>query len=329
MKNATSILLVFLAMVFFVTVCDAANDKEGKKNVPKKSDISQEESAQWNKATNPFNIDEMKKYIEVYPHGKYAEEARQILVDEETIDGIEKNGVGERFVVPEVSWPWPVKNGLKANNQLGRTVLEEALNHKSGHSTGQITEHTVFGNMMFQIPTVIGPSTGTNMRTGLSGPFPPCGDRSVFIVKGKVQEVIGSTDDPLRFVLLTDKGLVHIGGKGKVNTPEMVRASHILVKVDSKATAEEKAKALGKIKDIQKRIQSGEDFAQVAKEVSDCPSKENGGDLNFFQRGLMVPPFENAAFSMNPGDTSDIVETVFGYHIIRVTDKRAAGTKVL
>ncbi len=109
-------------------------------------------------------------------------------------------------------------------------------------------------------------------------------------------------------------------------TQEMVRASHILVKVDQTASAEEKAKALEKIKGIQKRIQAGEDFAQVAKEVSDCPSKANGGDLNFFQKGQMVGPFENAAFAMKPGETSDIVETEFGYHIIKLTDKKAPGT---
>jgi len=109
-------------------------------------------------------------------------------------------------------------------------------------------------------------------------------------------------------------------------TPEMVRASHILVKVDENATAEQKAGALEKIKGIQKRIQKGEDFAQVAKEVSDCPSKANGGDLNFFQKGQMVPPFEKAAFAMKPGQTSDIVETEFGYHIIRVTDRKEPGT---
>jgi len=116
------------------------------------------------------------------------------------------------------------------------------------------------------------------------------------------------------------------GNPDVFKTPEMVRASHILVKVDKSATAEEKAKALEKIKGIQKRIKAGEDFAQVAKEVSDCPSKDNGGDLNFFQKGQMVPPFDNAAFSMKPGDTSDIVETEFGYHIIKLTDKKAPGT---
>jgi len=109
-------------------------------------------------------------------------------------------------------------------------------------------------------------------------------------------------------------------------TPEMIRASHILVKVDKTATAEQKAKALEKIQSVQKRLQAGEDFAQVAKEVSDCPSKAEGGDLNFFQKGQMVAPFEDTAFALKTGETSGIVETEFGYHIIKVTDKKAPGT---
>lgn len=109
-------------------------------------------------------------------------------------------------------------------------------------------------------------------------------------------------------------------------TPEMIRASHILVKVDEKATPEEKAKALEKIKDIQKKVQGGADFAELAKEVSDCPSKEKGGDLGFFQKGQMVPAFETAALALKQGQVSDIVETEFGYHLIKLTDKKDAGT---
>ncbi len=145
---------------------------------------------------------------------------------------------------------------------------------------------------------------------------------SQIIIKKLVEQDLGSK------VVVTPEEVkaFYDGNPDLFKTPEMVRASHILVKVDQTATAEQKAKALEKIKGIQKRIRSGEDFAKVAKEMSDCPSKENGGDLNFFQKGQMVPPFENAAFSMKPGETSDIVETEFGYHIIRVTDKRAPGT---
>jgi peptidyl-prolyl cis-trans isomerase C len=116
------------------------------------------------------------------------------------------------------------------------------------------------------------------------------------------------------------------GNPDVFKTPPMIRASHILVKVDKGATADEKAKALEKIKAVQKRLQNGEDFAQVAKEVSDCPSKENGGDLNFFQKGQMVPPFEDAAFSLQQGQISGIVETEFGYHIIKMTDKKDQST---
>lgn len=108
-------------------------------------------------------------------------------------------------------------------------------------------------------------------------------------------------------------------------SPDMVRASHILVKVEPGASPEDKAKALEKMKAIQKRIQGGEDFAAVAKEVSDCPSKEQGGDLDFFARESMVGPFADAAFAMKTGQTSDIVETEFGYHLIKDTDRKEAG----
>jgi peptidyl-prolyl cis-trans isomerase C len=108
-------------------------------------------------------------------------------------------------------------------------------------------------------------------------------------------------------------------------TPEMVRASHILVAVDKAASPEDKAKALDKMKEIQKRVQGGEDFAEVAKQVSDCPSKAQGGDLDFFQRGQMVPPFEDAAFTLKTGQVSDIVETEFGYHLIKATDRKEPG----
>lgn len=109
-------------------------------------------------------------------------------------------------------------------------------------------------------------------------------------------------------------------------TPETVRASHILIKVDPKASNEEKAKARERITGIQQRIKKGEDFAALAKETSECPSGANGGDLDFFQRGQMVGPFEQAAFALQPGTVSDIVETQFGYHLIKVTDRKDAST---
>jgi peptidyl-prolyl cis-trans isomerase C len=108
-------------------------------------------------------------------------------------------------------------------------------------------------------------------------------------------------------------------------SPERVRASHILIKVDPGASEADKAKARQKMVDIQKKVKKGEDFAALAKEHSECPSSAKGGDLDFFQRGQMVGPFQDAAFAMKVGDVSDIVETQFGYHLIKVTDKKDAG----
>jgi foldase protein PrsA len=96
-------------------------------------------------------------------------------------------------------------------------------------------------------------------------------------------------------------------------TPEQVQASHILVQTPEEAEA------------ILKQLESGADFAQLAKEKSQDPgSKEQGGDLGFFPRGQMAPEFEEAAFNLEVGKTSGIVQTQFGFHIIKVTDKKEA-----
>ena len=106
--------------------------------------------------------------------------------------------------------------------------------------------------------------------------------------------------------------------------PERVKASHILIKVDEGASEEKKAEARKKIKDIQQKVQKGEDFAALAKTYSEGPSAPKGGDLDYFGRGQMVKPFEDVAFSLKPNETSDIVETKFGYHLIKVVDKQPA-----
>jgi peptidyl-prolyl cis-trans isomerase C len=101
---------------------------------------------------------------------------------------------------------------------------------------------------------------------------------------------------------------------------EQVKASHILIKVDSGADDAKKSESLKKIKDIQQKINGGGDFAELAKEYSEGPSNTRGGDLGYFRRGQMVKPFEDTAFSMKADEVSDIVETRFGYHIIKVYD---------
>lgn len=104
--------------------------------------------------------------------------------------------------------------------------------------------------------------------------------------------------------------------------PEQVRASHILIKVDQNSDETQKAEARKKIEEIEKKLKKGENFADLAKELSGCPSASKGGDLGYFTKGRMVKPFEDAVFALKPGEVSGIVETQFGYHLIKAVDKK-------
>jgi len=110
------------------------------------------------------------------------------------------------------------------------------------------------------------------------------------------------------------------------STAEQVRASHILLKTEGKDDAAVKAKA----EDILKQARAGADFGELAKKYSeDEGSAKNGGDLDYFTRGKMVPEFDAVAFTLQPGQISDLVKSPFGYHIIKVTDKKAGTRRTL
>jgi peptidyl-prolyl cis-trans isomerase C len=106
---------------------------------------------------------------------------------------------------------------------------------------------------------------------------------------------------------------------------ETVEVSHILIKVDEAAGPEEKEKAYLKIQEIRTEILSGKDFAEMAKEHSQCNSASGGGSLRYIERGYMPKEFDEVAFSLEKDTISEIVETKFGYHIILVTDKIPGG----
>lgn len=101
----------------------------------------------------------------------------------------------------------------------------------------------------------------------------------------------------------------------KFKTGEQIKASHILVKTEPEA------------KDIEKQLKGGASFEELAKKHSIDGAAAKGGDLGWFGKGAMLPDFEKAAFGLKEGSTSGIVNTKFGYHIIKVTGKRGAGTR--
>ena len=102
----------------------------------------------------------------------------------------------------------------------------------------------------------------------------------------------------------------YLQNKERFGEPESVRASHILVRTEKEGI------------EILKELRKGADFVKIAREKSLCPSKDRGGDLGYFARGRMVPEFDKAAFELKVGEISDLVKTEFGYHIIKVNDRR-------
>ena len=107
----------------------------------------------------------------------------------------------------------------------------------------------------------------------------------------------------------------------QMRQPEQLRLSHILKSVNPEAPAEERATVLTAIEGVLEEAKSGADFAALAREHSEDPgSAQNGGELTV-TRGQTVPPFEQAAFALEPGGLSSVVETQFGYHIIKLLEK--------
>jgi peptidyl-prolyl cis-trans isomerase C len=111
--------------------------------------------------------------------------------------------------------------------------------------------------------------------------------------------------------------------KARFEMPERIKVSHILIQVKKTASDMERKEAKARMEKVLQRARAGEDFAKLATEFSEDPgSKKRGGDLGFFSRGKMAPEFESAAFALKTGEVSDIVQTNFGLHIIRLDEKK-------
>ena len=115
----------------------------------------------------------------------------------------------------------------------------------------------------------------------------------------------------------------------RYSMPEQRRARHILIKTSAEDSEDVLAEKRNMALQVLELAKSGEDFAELAKQYSEGPTGPRGGDLGAFTRGRMVKPFEDAAFSLNEGEISDIVETQFGFHIIKLEKIEPANTKPL
>ncbi|NLX22680.1 MAG: hypothetical protein GXY55_13590 [Phycisphaerae bacterium] len=144
------------------------------------------------------------------------------------------------------------------------------------------------------------------------------------LIEKKFPDSVKVTDDEIRAHY--DENL-----EEQYKKPEMVKASHILIGTQGAESPEAKAEARKKADTLLiEARKDGADFAALAAQHSSCGSKTQGGDLGFFPReGAMVEPFAATAFALKKGEISDVVETQFGYHIIKLTDRREATTITL
>jgi parvulin-like peptidyl-prolyl isomerase len=109
------------------------------------------------------------------------------------------------------------------------------------------------------------------------------------------------------------------------DVPEQVRARHILLRVEAGAKADAVEERRKQAEEIRAKLVAGSDFAELASSLSEDPgSKESGGDLGFFRRGQMVKPFEDAAFGLEPGALAPVFRSDFGFHVLRVEERKAA-----
>jgi len=117
----------------------------------------------------------------------------------------------------------------------------------------------------------------------------------------------------------------YVNNPDKFQFPDLAHARHILLKTSAEMTDADKKTVRSKMEDIQHKLKKGEDFSEVAKQFSEDSSSSRGGDLGYLPKGAMAGAFEDAVFSLKAGETSGIVETPFGFHIIEVLGQRKAG----
>jgi peptidyl-prolyl cis-trans isomerase C len=205
--------------------------------------------------------------------------------------------VVERLITQELLWQEAQRRGVIASDA---DVDEQLDDMKSGFESEQA--------FLFQIK---------------AGGFTEKAYREDIRQQRSVQQMIAG--DLAQAVAVSDAEVQEFYDENieQMTVPEAIRARHILVKLaaDDEAARED---AKDRIAAIQKELQDGADFVTLATERSDAPSAPQGGDLGYFGRGQMVMPFEDAAFALQPGETSNVVETQFGFHIIRVEERRDA-----
>jgi peptidyl-prolyl cis-trans isomerase C len=206
------------------------------------------------------------------------------------------------------------------NNMINRVLLEQAADREKI----EIPEEQV-KERADQVKSGFGSDEAFKEQLDASG-LTEAGFQQEVELALRIEALLDSQTDDLQATDESDVRDFYDTNIERFKKPEQVQASHILIPFGETDGEPEKAAKREKIDSLLTEIRSGADFAQLASEHSSCPSKARGGDLGFFGKGQMVKEFEDTAFGMGIGDVSSIVETQFGYHIIKVTGHQDAST---
>ncbi|MGD8627993.1 MAG: peptidylprolyl isomerase [bacterium] len=205
------------------------------------------------------------------------------------------------------------------DNAINRVLLEEAINKEGIEATqAEIDER------MAQIASQFGSDEEMDERLAMMGMTRESltGEmRTAIEVEKLLAKQSGSTE-------VTDAQIreYYDSNPDQFKQPERIKASHILFGLEDGATPEARAEKKAEAERVLAELKQGGNFEELASQYSTCPSASRGGDLGFFERGRMVKPFEDAAFALGVGEISDVVETRFGFHIIKVVDHEDART---
>lgn len=219
--------------------------------------------------------------------------------------------------------------------QIPPASLEQARGEIRKGLIDEFVTRTLVNNEIAKRKIVVGEKEIDEVVNAMKGQLPPGATFEELLKKNKI-DLAKMREDIAMNLRISKMVQAELAGKGKVadkeitefynknieqfKQPETVHARHILITVAAGDTEKVKAEKKAKAEDLRKQLVGGADFAVLAAKSSDCPSKQNGGDLGTFARGQMVKPFEDAAFSQAKSAIGPIVETEFGYHIIQVLE---------
>ena len=225
--------------------------------------------------------------------------------------------------------------------QMGGRIPPEQMSTAIPRIRERIVEELIMRNVMLDAVTKEGISLSdaefAEVKAELSEELPPGTTLEAYMAETGTTEAEMREQMAVRKMIMakaetlakpTDEEIQAFYSENKegFSQGETVTASHILIKVEDTDDAAAKAAKRERLEGLRKQLAEGADFAELAKANSDCPSASAGGDLGSFGRGQMVPAFEDAAFSQSVGSVGEVVETQFGFHLIKVSEHNTAKT---